>query len=710
MKQLAALTEKGVLVAYGEIPPPDMHMMSHNFGRWKEPGVSCRLLTDMRKPNRHCFPPPPPFALPRFFDAIRGLTGPLHFCKLDLSDAFFSIPLHNEILPFFGAWSGRQAYSYQRLPMGWTWSPFLFQTALGPLDAVPALFPGVRMLRYLDDILVVGPSAIRARDAMACVARLLKGAGFVINEKKSALEPAGTIVFLGVGLDGRGRLPFAYWPLDKAASLRGSAISMLTGDVTTHELQSVVGKLQFLCQLLPLLRAFLRSLDHEVFDRTWGSRLPATGPLTEASATSIAAFVGMSSSLPGKKAFPPRSFPSSVIVRTDASETSVGFTIVFRGKQISKGTIPLPAELIGSGSHARELYGVVAGIQEARRLVRHRPISIRSITDNSGVPSAINRGRTLSDPSIVLVGSLARDICFDENIQCECAWTPREFLDDEDALSRVIDYKHSQLPPSAMSVIRGMGLALTRDLFATSRNAQLPIFVSEHWELSASAVDAFSISWQPGDFAFPPFSLLRPFLRLYGDLVDPPPIILVSHTAPPSPLIAASAPLGRSLLAPPDFSHSYRSRFELTAYILAPHSRRVLAGLRPAPCPTLSATAVDHAADAAGGAATTHVSSDDGADPPPCDRATGQRPDRPLHGNHRHRGLPTSVLGRHPREVPAIPEGVPELGRRPPPFPLATGLLRGHTNMPPLGCPRPSLYPTGRSSSRHDPDRNLRPA
>jgi hypothetical protein len=60
---------------------------------------------------------------------------------------------------------------------------------------------GVRLIIYLDDILIIGPSAQEATRSTIMAMALLESLGFTLNRAKSILTPTPTIQFLGFSID-----------------------------------------------------------------------------------------------------------------------------------------------------------------------------------------------------------------------------------------------------------------------------------------------------------------------------------------------------------------------------------------------------------------------------------------------------------------------------------------------------------------------------
>ena len=123
-----------------------------------------------------------------------------YMVKLDLKDAYFSVPLHKESqekVRFM--WKGR-IYQFLCMCFGLGPAPRVFTKLLKiPIALMRRL--NVRLLIYLDDILILGSSKeenIQARDTLIF---LLQNLGFLINVKKSQFQPTHNIQFFGVEID-----------------------------------------------------------------------------------------------------------------------------------------------------------------------------------------------------------------------------------------------------------------------------------------------------------------------------------------------------------------------------------------------------------------------------------------------------------------------------------------------------------------------------
>ena len=121
-------------------------------------------------------------------------------CKIDLKDAYFSVPLCMSSRKFVRfAWSGN-LYEFLCLCFGLGPAPRIFSKLLKvPIALLRRL--NIRLVIYLDDILLMGRTLeeiLMSRDTLIF---LLQHLGFVINLKKSVLKPSQQMEFLGLKID-----------------------------------------------------------------------------------------------------------------------------------------------------------------------------------------------------------------------------------------------------------------------------------------------------------------------------------------------------------------------------------------------------------------------------------------------------------------------------------------------------------------------------
>ena len=120
--------------------------------------------------------------------------------KIDLKDAYFSLPLHPNSRKFVRFQWGKKIYQFLCLCFGLGPAPRLFTKLMKvPMTLLRRL--NIRLIIYLDDILIMGSSTEEVLMARDTVIYLLEALGFVINWAKSVLEPSQKMEFLGIMID-----------------------------------------------------------------------------------------------------------------------------------------------------------------------------------------------------------------------------------------------------------------------------------------------------------------------------------------------------------------------------------------------------------------------------------------------------------------------------------------------------------------------------
>jgi len=114
------------------------------------------------------------------------------YATIDITNAFFSIPLAAECRPQFSfTWRGIQ-YSWNRLPQGWKHSPTICH---GLIQSALEKGKAPEHLQYIDDIIVWGDTAEEVFEKGEKIVQVLLKAGFAIKRNKIK-GPAQEIQFL----------------------------------------------------------------------------------------------------------------------------------------------------------------------------------------------------------------------------------------------------------------------------------------------------------------------------------------------------------------------------------------------------------------------------------------------------------------------------------------------------------------------------------
>ena len=120
--------------------------------------------------------------------------------SLDLKDAYFQIPIHPSSRKLLRFTSEGKVYQFRALCFGLSTAPQVFTRVFAAVSAW-AHSHGIRLLRYLDDWLILASSEREAKQAVQSLLSLCSTLGIVINDKKSDLVPSQTAKYLGMTID-----------------------------------------------------------------------------------------------------------------------------------------------------------------------------------------------------------------------------------------------------------------------------------------------------------------------------------------------------------------------------------------------------------------------------------------------------------------------------------------------------------------------------
>ena len=118
----------------------------------------------------------------------------------------------------------------------------------------------MRLIIYIDDILILAESRPLARDHAIGLIYLLENLGFVINKPKNILEPTQSLEFLGFSVNSvHQELSL---PVGKVKKIRAKTWHLLEGKhITVRKLSQLQGRLQAATRAVPLAPPFYHKLQ-----------------------------------------------------------------------------------------------------------------------------------------------------------------------------------------------------------------------------------------------------------------------------------------------------------------------------------------------------------------------------------------------------------------------------------------------------------------
>lgn len=125
--------------------------------------------------------------------------------KLDLQDAYFMVAINPYYRKFLRFYRKDNLYEYNYMPFCLCSAPRVFTKVLKPFVAYFRDL-GIRLIIYLDDIFILSDSISGLLNDLDIAKGTLQTLGFIINLKKSVLEPRQIMELYGVIVDTRNLL------------------------------------------------------------------------------------------------------------------------------------------------------------------------------------------------------------------------------------------------------------------------------------------------------------------------------------------------------------------------------------------------------------------------------------------------------------------------------------------------------------------------
>ena len=419
--------------------------------------------------------------------------------KFDLKDVYFSVPVSKQHQPLLSFLHKSVRYQFSCLPFWLGPAPRLFTKLLKPVVALLRRLC-LRLIIYLDDIIVFNQTQediLRDRDSTLW---LLQHLGFVINWKKSVLHPARCMEYLGFVINSLEMKLFL--PTEKMSQLLQDCKDLiLEKSASVRTLSHIIGRLTSTLQAVlpaPLHYRHLQMLQAKGLLE--GKGYNSVVPLNKECQNDFQWWIDQLSTWNGRLIISPA---PDLIITTDASLKGWGAAC--------------------QGVHTRRLWTGEESLLHINALeLKAALFALRAFSNNrkklnvhlrmdnrTAVAYLLKMGGTRSQ---VLVG-IAQELwkyALRKEISLTAEYLPGDMNHEADWQSRHFrDLSNWKLNPKVFQTLDQLWGPLTIDLFADRMNSQLPNFVSWFPDPFAQATDAFQIPWSNvKGYCFPPFSLI----------------------------------------------------------------------------------------------------------------------------------------------------------------------------------------------------------
>ena len=179
--------------------------------------------------------------------------------KEDFKSAFFNVPIQFADLHLLGIKVKGQFFIDSCLPFGASISCTIFEDTSTLIHWITERRAGHAMIHYLDDFFTVHKMAYICGNIMCSFKQVYKEIGMPVSPEK-AVGPVQVIQFLALTIDTA--LMVIKVPEDKRADILKVLTKMVQKwKVTSLDLQSLVGKLNFLCKVVPAGKQFIQNVN-----------------------------------------------------------------------------------------------------------------------------------------------------------------------------------------------------------------------------------------------------------------------------------------------------------------------------------------------------------------------------------------------------------------------------------------------------------------
>jgi hypothetical protein len=499
--------------------------------------MKARLVHDLRAINARLVAATA--HLPRITDALMGLS---FAAKLDLAQAFRHVAVGEQDRRVLAFGVDGFLLRWNALPFGASQSPGLFAAALAAvLRKLPA---DVRVVVYVDDVLILAPSREQLDADMLTLCKTLRSAGWSVALDKMYPYAHTCIPFLGllVVLEGEQHLRVSKVKADK---LQLMCVTM-TGKVTAslRDIQRVAGLLAFFAIAVPEARLGRRGLDAAAAE---AERLPGrTVGVKGQFRADLEFWAATAAALPAMPP-PPAGSERDTIVCTDAAglpslgfggvawstkvaapdfEAALGSPIDYARKfrndvRVGNARLfsgPLPTSAASLSSSALEVLACRRVLQLVNARTPLRGATVHWFSDSMVAVAAVTKWRAKAPG---LVRELQELLA--EARQMGCRIVPRWVSRDlgwqplADALSKLKWRRDSAEWAVSQAKFReicaSVGWTPTVDMFAAPGNRLTDQYCTE-FPTPGAWTSAFALDWTGvRGWAFPPFSAADAMFR-----------------------------------------------------------------------------------------------------------------------------------------------------------------------------------------------------
>ena len=459
---------------------------------------SFRLITDLRDINKYL--ENKTFIYEGIDTALEIVEPRDQLITLDIKDGFYHVQIDEKFHKYLGICFNNTYYVWCVLPFGLKHSSYFFCKILRPVIQHLRQLE-IKVVSYVDDFL-----AADKKDNISFSKNILldtlKTLGYIINEKKSALEPSEYAKFIGYEIHTNKYADTVYLqiPKDRIKKLKTEIKRALKlGYCQARGLARITGQIISMCKVFLPAKLLLRNLYRLLSQKkTWQDKLVIDQPSRKDLIWWLEALEGWN----GKHL--KKVQEKTVQITTDASGYSWGGAIVGENIQ-AQGYWDHHTQTLSSNT--KEMLAVLLTLKSLCPLLRNKNVQI--LTDNVTTCAFINMqgGAT---KTLDIVAKNIWDFVIRNNIKIQSRHLAGRLNTEADTLSRLPGHHEWFIHPHVFKFLDNTLGPHDVDRFASILTAQLPRYNSRFWDPHTEAVDALAQdNWDTcQNFVNPPFRLL----------------------------------------------------------------------------------------------------------------------------------------------------------------------------------------------------------
>ena len=468
--------------------------LSPTFLRAKKNGEH-RLILNLKKLNEYL--PYEHFKMDHFENALNLVSKNMFFASLDISKAYYSIPIAIEQRRFFCFLHRNQVYQYVVMPNGIGPGPRLFTKLMKPVYS-NLRNKGHMSSGFIDDSLLLGQTKDICVDNVFATANLMSSLGFILNADKSVIVPTQVIVYLGNVIDSVQMI--VYLPLEKKNKIKQACEDRLSQlSITIRQLSQVIGLIVSAFSAVEYGKLHYRELERAKICNLKSNKgnFDAKMTISKPIESELLWWINNVNSQIRRI----RNTSPVITIQTDSSLE--GYGAVFESKKFGGRWSESEKRL---HINALEMLAILFAVKVLKKEISGKHIKI--LSDSTTAISYVNNFGGLKSIECDKISKQIWEFCIRHDIWLTCSHIPG-VQNEADKPSRVFqDHIEWELDQNVFyAVCKSFGKP-DIDLFATRLNAKLTRFCSWKPDPEAENVNAFSINWGNFKFVylFPPFS------------------------------------------------------------------------------------------------------------------------------------------------------------------------------------------------------------